>query len=81
MSAKLNRQGGIVPSNNAERQRARRTDLGTLPKSISGATCASCEYMEVLEDGTHWCINTNVDQVVSKRMVCSLWDAKGFLRP
>jgi hypothetical protein len=56
-------------------KKAKNVDLITLPPSITGTNCSNCEYFK-----DNFCINEKVNQPVTKRECCALWDAKGTIR-
>lgn len=61
-----------------ELERAKETDLITLPESVKGTNCGNCKFMDV---DKNWCDNKKVNQKVTDRMCCALWDAPGSKRP
>lgn len=56
-------------------QRAKKTDLVTLPANVQGTNCGNCEYFKA-----NYCVNPKVRQPVNPRMCCALWDAPGTKR-
>lgn len=55
--------------------RARNTDLITLPEGVKGTNCGNCMYVQ---EG--YCIHPEVDQPVTERMCCALWDHSEAIR-
>jgi len=80
---RLNAQGGTVPENEIDRQRAEAVDLVTLPLTIEGTNCFNCQYIRPLEGaarGVGSCVHPDVAQPVTYRQCCALWDAPGTKR-
>lgn len=69
--------GGLIPSNEKRMARAEKADLLTLPEDVSGTNCANCKFMD-MKNG--YCLHPKVDQPVTARMCCALWDAQGCYR-
>jgi len=57
--------------------RAKAADLVTLPENVEGTNCANCKFIDLKEK---MCKHPQVDQKVSERMCCALWDAEGTIR-
>ena len=80
----INRQGGIVPASVQDAARARQTDLITLPPEIPGTHCGNCLYIKDIQRvgrlAVGFCVHPLVQQPVSDRMCCALWDAQGVIR-
>ncbi len=57
-------------------KRAEKTDLVTLPETVSGTNCGNCKFIST----GSVCTNKEVDQKVSVRMCCALWDQIGTKR-
>lgn len=78
----LNRQGGVNPQNLFQLARARVVDLVTLPKHIDGTNCFNCLHARATKNpSVRFCKHPLVQQPVTKRNCCGVWDAKGTLRP
>lgn len=58
-------------------ERAKAADLMTLPEGIEGTNCANCRFVDLERE---YCTHKDVDQKVSPRMCCALWDAEGAKR-
>ena len=58
-------------------ERAKNADLVTLPEGIEGTNCANCKFVDLKNK---YCTHKDVDQKVSERMCCALWDAEGTKR-
>ena len=82
MEIEINEQGGVVPRNSSERNRAKLADLGTLPPGVMGSSCGNCRFMQLDLDKKELghCSHKYVRQIVSVKMRCAYWDAEGFLR-
>lgn len=64
-----------------EQLRAKASDLIVLPDEVDGTNCANCKYFGYDDSSdTAVCENPEVDQPVSERMCCALWDADGAER-
>ncbi len=61
-------------SEEEELKRAEKADLVTLPDNVKGTNCGNCMYVN---SDTFQCMNKDVDQKVTDRMCCALWDAVG----
>lgn len=76
--------GGILPETRDESVRARNADLITLPFDVKGTNCGNCMYFKksaatsAIEAG--FCSNPRVDQIVSSRMCCAVWDSPKAFR-
>lgn len=64
-------------SKDEELKRAEKVDLITMPKNITGVNCGNCMYFN---SSNSQCVNKEVDQKVTDKMCCSLWDAEGTNR-
>jgi hypothetical protein len=58
-------------------ERARRADLITLPEKIEGTNCGNCKFVDLKNE---YCNHPNVDQKVTSRNCCALWDQAGTKR-
>lgn len=72
--------GALVPpaeqkADSSALERAKRVDLITLPEGITGTNCFNCKYIK-----DSYCVHPEVDQPVTERMCCALWDAEGTKR-
>jgi len=76
----INENGGVVPDSAAERRRAKNTDLVTLPEHVRGTNCGNCQYVRVMSGFVGMCVHPKVNQPVTARMCCALWDAPGTIR-
>jgi hypothetical protein len=81
---RLNNQGGTIPSNETDKQRAEAADLITLPRAIEGTNCFNCEYIRPLKGagarGVGDCVHPDVAQMVTFRQCCIFWNAPGTRR-
>lgn len=75
-----NNRGGIDPIDSAAKAVAKRVDLITLPPGVSGTNCANCKYARTVKGG-HFCEHKDVQQPITPRMCCALWDNQGVQRP
>lgn len=64
---KLNKQGGTVPDGEDQMERAKESDLITMPGVAFPTHVVPCTHPKV-------------KQLVNERMCCAFWDAKGTLR-
>ena len=74
-----NDKGGITPRNPDDEQTASSAGLKTLPAEAPGANCGTCRYFKVLDAkmGTGFCINPELKQEVTARMLCDFWENPG----
>lgn len=71
------------PPEATELERAKHSDLITLPDGIEGTNCFNCRYIHATphnEEGYRACIHPEVDQPVTERMCCKYWDQVGAKR-
>ena len=80
VQVKTNDEGGVVPRDAAERERAKAVDLGTLPPHLEGTNCGNCSFFSDRGSGIGFCDNKAVQQYVSVRMCCGVWDNPGYVR-
>lgn len=73
--------GGVNDMDKGAIDRARKTDLVTLPKDVTGTNCFNCRYIKDQFKGIGYCKNPSVLQYVNARMCCALWDRIGAYRP
>ncbi len=66
----LNMEGGIDPKNDVDMEKAKKTDLITLPGGSK--TDATSKRM---------CYNEEVKMFVTERMCCAYWDNEAVKRP
>lgn len=66
-SSELNSHGGLHITDEQDLKKAKSSDLITLPGSGTAKTAEFCK-------------NKKVNQWVTERMCCALWDAPGVLR-
>jgi len=78
----INHLGGIQIEDPELLKRAQEADLITLPEDVDGTNCFNCRYIYPPEGNEEMgnCVHPSVDQPVSHRMCCALWDNKGALR-
>ncbi len=81
----FDRNGGVIPPTKSDLQRAKNVDLVTLPKDMCGTRCDLCKFYDEMKDanlpvGVGWCIHESVDQLVSDRQCCALFDCSGIIR-
>lgn len=82
MKLEKNSLGGVNDMNEPALERARNTDLVTLPQAVRGTNCYNCKWIsDARQPGHAKCHNKLVDQDVNGRMCCVLWSAKGEYRP
>jgi len=62
-------------------ERAKHSDLITLPESVKGTNCGNCKYVQELENDILDCRHEEVAQTVTERMCCSYWDHQDVKRP
>jgi hypothetical protein len=76
-SLEENELGGLIPDK-SEKERAKKADLITLPEDVKGTNCSNCKFVKILdkEKGLGYCEHPEVDQHVTARMCCALWDNK-----
>lgn len=74
-----NESGGVTPRNPDDEATASQVGLKTLPVDAPGANCATCRYFKVLDEkmGSGFCINPEVKQEVTVRMLCDFWENPG----
>jgi hypothetical protein len=82
----FDRNGGVIPPTKSDLQRAKNVDLVRLPKDMCGTRCDLCKFYETIPArdvavGIGWCIHESVDQLVSERQCCALFDCAGIIRP
>ena len=63
--------------NNTKLDRAKAVDLITLPEGITGTNCGNCQFFDKEKA---FCNNEKVNQAVTSRMCCALWNAPGVKR-
>lgn len=80
---KKNRRGGLDPTDDASLERAKKTDLITLPPGVEGTNCSNCMYAKPRETNMaqFWCAHPKVNLPITPRMCCALWDNKEVKRP
>lgn len=80
----INDHGGVLPQTESEAMRARNADLISLPPQVVGTNCGNCMYVRSTTRfkgiAIGMCIHPRVNQPVSSRMCCALWDAEGVIR-
>ena len=74
-----NENGGVTPRNPDDEATASQAGLKTLPLEAPGANCATCRYFKVLDEkmGSGFCVNPEVKQEVTARMLCDFWENPG----
>ena len=74
-----NENGGVTPRNPDDESTASQAGLKTLPVDAPGANCATCRYFKVLDEkmGSGFCVNPEVKQEVTARMLCDFWENPG----
>jgi len=74
-----NENGGVTPRNPDDEATASQAGLKTLPVDAPGANCATCRYFKVLDEkmGSGFCVNPEVKQEVTARMLCDFWENPG----
>ena len=78
----FDRSGGVIPEDKEDLVRAKNVDLITLPSDISGTRCNNCIYFKPTRSQIlGWCAHKDVDQAVSNRQCCVLWNSSGVIRP
>lgn len=78
----LNKNGGVNPSSPEELDRAKKVDLITLPRKVSGTNCFNCKFIKQLDrKDIGFCGHPEVKQLVNSRNCCAKWDAEGTFRP
>ena len=77
---KINKLGGIDPTESYLIKKAKEADLVTLPVSVKGTNCYNCKYIRNVTQERGFCSHPKVQQNVNERMCCALWDAKGIYR-
>jgi hypothetical protein len=75
---KYDAAGGIVPENF---KTAKKVDLITLPKSVSGTNCFNCVWVKDKKGKIRFCDNPKVKEDVNERMCCAEWDHPDVKRP
>jgi hypothetical protein len=64
-----------VPTGSTELERAKNADLVTLPDDVRGTNCGNCRFFD-----DDYCTHEKVDQPVTPRECCALWDNLGAKR-
>jgi hypothetical protein len=72
----LDVNGGVLPT---DPERARRVDLISMPRGVSGTTCSNCMHVRKSDQGAY-CTHPEVDMPVNERMCCIRWDMPGVIR-
>jgi hypothetical protein len=75
-----NANGGVKDTEMAAMKRAILSGLFTLPVEILGANCFNCKYVKRTENSVGTCSNPKVNQAVTDKMCCTLWDQVGVIR-
>lgn len=74
--------GGVNDMDKSALERAKKSDLVTLPSNVQGTNCYNCRWIGSPKKAYGaMCKNPKVQQYVNARMCCALWDAKGVYRP
>lgn len=77
----FNKLGGVSELDAPALERAKKSDLVTLPEDIEGTNCYNCKYISPYKnDGYAMCLQPRVRQFVNERMCCALWDNKDCYR-
>lgn len=71
---KINYLGGLNDLTPDALRRAKKADLVTLPRSITGTNCFNCKYLKSKRSNKGFCSNISVKQEVNERNCCALWD-------
>lgn len=81
---------GAFFTKGAAEKRAKKADLVVLPPDVPGTTCGNCRFYEhneyrhiqdrVQKVSLGWCTLLEVNQAVTDRMCCALWDSEGTER-
>ncbi len=75
-----NKLGGLDPTEKHLLERAKKADLVTLPKDVQGTNCFNCKYIENKDRDVGFCRHPKVQEKVTHRMCCALWDNSGIHR-
>lgn len=59
---------------------AKKVDLIVLPRSVEGTNCGNCKWKRGTGDKMR-CDNPEVEQSVTDRLCCALWDRTDIKRP
>lgn len=76
-----NKEGGLDPEDKYLLERAKKADLITLPKEVTGTNCYNCKFVSDKTKESGFCKHPQVKMLVNNRMCCSFWDNKGVHRP
>lgn len=81
MNIVKNKLGGVNDMDPEALERAKKVDLVTFDKDVSGTNCYNCKWIrnKTSEDG--FCVNQKVLQYVNGHMCCALWSGKNEYRP
>ena len=77
---RFNRQGGVEIRSHEDLLRAKKADLITLPKDVTGTNCFNCKWIKNKEGKVGYCSHPKVAQDVSERQCCANWDNSKTLR-
>lgn len=75
-----NKLGGIDETDKHLIERAKKADLLTFPKDISGTNCYNCKFISNKTKEKGFCTHPKVKQLVNGRMCCAFWDNSGAIR-
>lgn len=77
-----NKLGGVNDTDSKALERAKKSDLVTLPEDVDGTNCYNCKWIsQHRRENYSFCTHPSIRQNVNGRMCCVLWDAKGVYRP
>jgi hypothetical protein len=76
----INKLGGVSDDDGKSLERAKESDLITLPKNVTGTNCYNCKFIGDKDENAGYCKHPKVKQYVNERMCCIRWSHSGEYR-
>jgi len=75
-----NKEGGFEPKTNEQKSKWKKVDLITLPEEVKGTNCFNCKFIAKKEGNVGYCTHKDVQEWVTSKMCCALWDHSNVKR-